>query len=255
MTIAHIQFHEPLQELLRSRNRAQLQRIEFKGSQTIKHLVESLGVPHTEVGQLQVMDNTIGFGYLVKSGDIVHVNVATADHDHLSGMFDDGRMTIPARFILDNHLGKLASDMRMLGFDAYYSNAYQDQGLVESAISEGRILLTRDRQLLMRKTIRYGYLLRSLQPDEQLLEILERFNLFSDINLFQRCMRCNHLLEPIEKKEIEHRLEPLTNKYFFEFHICTGCQQIYWSGSHVERMEKHLEEILPLEIFANLKFR
>jgi len=248
VTNAHIQFHEPLQELLRTRNRTQLQRIEFKSSQTIKHLMESLGVPHTEIGQLQVIDNTIGFRYLVKSGDIVHVYPASASLDNLSGMFNDGRMTIPARFILDNHLGKLAADMRMLGFDADYSNAYQDQDLAESAISEGRILLTRDRQLLMRKTIRYGYLLRSLLPDEQLLEILKRFNLFSDINLFQRCMRCNHLLEQVEKKDIESQLQPLTKKYFRDFKICTGCQQIYWPGSHVERMEERLAEILPQEI-------
>jgi hypothetical protein len=253
MTIAHIQFHEPLQELLRSRNRTQLQRIEFKGHQTIKHLVESLGVPHTEVGQLQVKDNTIGFGYLVKSGDTVHVYPATASHDHLSGMLDNGNLTIPARFILDNHLGKLAADMRMLGFDADYSNQYQDLELAETALSQGRILLTRDRQLLMRKTIRYGYLLRSLLPDEQLLEILERFNLSSYIKFFQRCMRCNHLLEPVEKKDIEHLLQPLTKKYFHEFHICTGCQQIYWSGSHVERMEKRLAEILPEEMLPDLR--
>lgn len=252
VTIAHIHFHEPLQELLRSRNREQLQRIEFKGSQTIKHLVESLGVPHTEVGLLQVMENTIGFGYLVKKGDMVHVHHSSADLDHLSGMFNDGRMTIPARFILDNHLGKLAGDMRMLGLDADYSNKYQDQELAETTVAEKRILLTRDRQLLMRKTIRYGYLLRSLQPDEQLLEILQRFNLFSDIKLFQRCMVCNHQLEPVERDEIEHRLEPLTKKFFFEFQICIGCGRIYWPGSHVERMETRLAEILPKEIFANL---
>jgi len=255
VTIAHIQFHDPLQELLRSRNCALLQRIEFKGSQTIKHLVESLGVPHTEVGLLQVKENAISFGYLVKNGDIVQVYPATADHDLLSGMFNDGRMTIPARFILDNHLGKLAADMRMLGFDADYSNEYQDQELAEAAVDKGRILLTRDRQLLMRKTIQFGYLVRSLHPDEQLIEILNRFDLSADIKLFQRCMRCNHLLESVDKKEIEHFLQPLTKQYFHEFHICTGCSQIYWPGSHVECMEKRLAEILPLQIFANLEFR
>jgi len=255
MTVANIQFHEPLQELVRSRNRMQLQRIEFKGSQTIKHLVESLGVPHTEVGQLLVDDQYIDFKYLVDSGDIVHVFPASAKLDNLSGMFNDRRMTIPARFILDNHLGKLASDMRMLGFDADYSNQYQDQELADTAVDQGRILLTRDRQLLMRKTIHFGYLLRSLYPDEQLLEILNRFDLSADTKLFQRCLRCNHLLEPVDKKEIKHRLEPLTNKYFFEFHICTGCQQIYWPGSHVERMEKRLVDILNKEKLLNFRIR
>jgi uncharacterized protein with PIN domain len=252
VTLASIYFHKPLQDLLRNRNREQLQHIEFNGDQTIKHLVESLGIPHTEVGQLHRVNDPIGFGYLVKNGDIVHVYPATPEQDHLSGMFLGGQMTIPARFILDNHLGKLSADMRMLGFDADYSNNYQDQQLADFAIENNRILLTRDRQLLMRKLIRYGYLVRSLNPDEQLLEILERFNLIADINLFRRCMRCNNILETVEKKEIESRLEPLTRKYFFYFKICPGCEQVYWRGSHVDRMEKRLTKILPQEDNDNL---
>jgi uncharacterized protein with PIN domain len=251
VTNAHIYFHNPLQELIRSRNRNPLQPIEFKGCQTIKHLVESLGIPHTEVGLLVVHEESIDFGHLVSNGEIVQVQPATSQQDQLSGMFQDGHMTIPARFILDNHLGKLASDLRIMGFDADYSNHYQDQELAETAAMQGRILLTRDRQLLMRKTIRYGYLLRSLHPDEQLLEILVRFNLFSDIQLFQRCTRCNHLLEPVEKQEIEHLLEPLTKRYFFEFKCCTGCGQVYWPGSHVEHIEKRLAGILPPGTFPD----
>jgi len=250
VTNALIYFHEPLQELIRSRNRNHLQPIDFKGHQTIKHLVESLGIPHTEVGFMTAQEESIDFGHLVSDGEIVQVHPATSQQDQLSGMYQDGHMTIPARFILDNHLGKLASDLRMLGFDADYSNHYQDQELAESAVRQGRILLTRDRQLLMHKTIRYGYLLRSLHPDEQLLEILARFNLFSVIQLFQRCTRCNHPLEPVDKREIEHLLEPLTKKYFFEFKRCIECGQIYWSGSHVDRIEKRLAGILPSGILA-----
>jgi hypothetical protein len=199
------------------------------------------------------MEQSNGFGYIVSAGDIVHVYPATARQDQLSGMFNDGRLTIPARFILDNHLGKLAADMRMLGFDADYKNNYQDQELAETAVAEKRILLTRDRQQLMRKTIRYGYLPRSLLPDKQLLEILDRFNLSPDIKLFHRCMRCNHQMEPVEKKDVEAQLQPLTKKFFFEFHICTGCGQIYWPGSHVERMKKRLAEILPPGMLPDLR--
>lgn len=252
MTIADIHFHEPLQELLRSKKGKHQVRIEFNGHQTIKHLVESQGIPHTEIGQMQVLDGQIGFSHLVKNGDRVHVHPATPELDQLSGMFKNGKLTIPARFILDNHLGKLAADLRMLGFDADYSNRFQDQELAETAVAQGRILLTRDRQLLMRKTIRFGYLVRSLDPDEQLPEILERFDVYSDIHLFMRCMRCNQLLKQVEKKEIEDQLQPLTKKYFLEFHVCTGCGQVYWPGSHVERMEKRLASILPPRYPENL---
>lgn len=245
MTTAQIFFHENLQELLRTKKRGQLQRVEFNGDQTIKHLVESLGIPHTEVGRLTLGEQEIGFGYLVKNGDQLRVFPASAALDKLSGMVVDETITISPRFLLDNHLGKLASHLRMLGFDADYSNQYQDQELADLAFSNARILLSRDRQLLMRKTIRYGYLLRSMIPDEQLLEVLERFNLFAGIRLFKRCMTCNHLLEPVDKKQIEDQLQPLTKKYFFDFHICTGCGQIYWAGSHVERMQTRIKEILP----------
>jgi len=245
MTVAYIYFHHPLHELLRARDREPLQRIEFKGQQTIKHLAESLGIPHTEIGQIKIAGTHLGFGYIMKNGDTVEIFPASAENDHLSDMFEHGRLVIPARFILDNHLGRLASDMRMLGFDADFSNHFQDTQLAEKAIQTGRILLTRDRQLLMRKMIRFGYLVRSLDPDQQLLEILNRFNITSDINLFQRCTRCNHTLEPVEKQEIEHRLEPLTKIYFFDFHICAGCEQIYWTGSHVTKIKKRLVDLLP----------
>ena len=249
MTVADIHFHEPLQELLRSKKGKHQVWIEFNGHQTIKHLVESLGIPHTEIGQMQLLDEQICFSYLVKNGDRVHVHPATPELDQLSGMFEDGKLTIPAHFILDNHLGKLAADLRMLGFDADYSNHYQDQELAETAVAQARILLTRDRQLLMRNSIRFGYLVRSLDPDEQLPEILHRFDLFTSIQPFRRCMNCNHPLEPVEKIQVEDDLLPLTRKYFSEFSICPGCGNIYWPGSHKEKMEVRLAEILPAELY------
>lgn len=253
MTIAVIQFHDSLQELIRPRNSDPHQRIGFKGRQTIKHLVESLGVPHTEIGQLRTKETEIGLGYLVKNRDMLDAFPATPERDHLSGMFSNGRMVIPARFILDNHLGKLANDLRLLGIDALYNNQYDDRELAENAVSRDLILLSRDRQLLMRKSIQYGYLVRSLFPDEQLREILERFDLFSKINLFERCALCNTILEPVEKQEIENRLEPLTKKYFFDFKICPGCEQVYWRGSHMKRILNRLESILPDEIVPGIK--
>lgn len=252
MKIAWIHFQGQLAELLYHHRGESSQAIEFQGAQTIKHLVESLGIPHTEVGLLSLDDRLIDFNYQVEDGETVQVFPANSLHDQLSGMFQNGKMTVPARFILDNHLGKLASYLRMLGFDADYGNDYQDVELAEKAVSLERILLTRDRQLLMRKAIRFGYLVRSLESGQQAIEILDRFNLYPQVELFRRCMRCNHLLQPVEKQEILHRLQPLTKKYFHEFLICTGCQQVYWQGSHVERMLRKLEEILPPDIHSRV---
>jgi uncharacterized protein with PIN domain len=131
----------------------------------------------------------------------------------------------------------------MLGFDCLYQNDYDDAKLAAIADQEGRILLTRDRRLLMRKLIVHGYCLRSLDSFEQLIEVIHRFELTDRTQPFHRCLRCNHLLEPVKKEAVLDRLEPLTKQYFDDFHICPDCQQIYWKGSHYERMVKVIEQV------------
>ena len=70
-----------------------------------------------------------------------------------------------------------------------------------------------------------------------------RFDLVDSITPFHRCIRCNHPLEPVSKEAVLERLEPLTKQYFDEFQICPACRQIYWKGSHYERMQKLIEQI------------
>ena len=238
MCEAKFSFPNELNDLLPKRKRSQELTISFMGSQSIKHIIESLGVPHTEVGLLIVNHQFVDFNYLVQSGDVILVHPARHQLDNLSGLFRDGKLTIEPRFILDNHLGKLAAYLRMFGLDAAYRNDYQDDELAQHTVDHNRILLTRDRQLLMRKTIHYGYLIRSLEPETQMREIFRRFDLTGQVTPFHRCLRCNSPLKPIEKEAVLHRLQPLTKKYFQEFQICPNCQQVYWKGSHYERMER-----------------
>ncbi len=139
-------------------------------------------------------------------------------------------------FILDNHLGQLATYLRMLGFDSLYRNDYQDAELAMVSIEEGRVLLTRDRRLLMRKAIRRGYCIHQTDPRQQTAEVLRRFKLFGQVKPFQRCLRCNSPLQVVSKQDIIERLEPLTKIYYDEFHLCPTCNQIYWKGSHYGHM-------------------
>jgi hypothetical protein len=131
----------------------------------------------------------------------------------------------------------------MLGLDSLYNRDYQDDELVNISVQENRTLLSRDRRLLMHKVILQGYCLRSLEPDEQLKEVARRYTLQEWIKPFRRCMRCNHLLEPVSKEKVLHRLEPLTRLYFEVFHICPACNQVYWKGSHVEHMLELIEQL------------
>lgn len=209
--------------------RGQLIPVQFRERQSVKHLAEALGVPHPEIGRVQV------------NGREEPLNVITQDQDHVEvHPITDGYLGEP-HFVLDIHLGRLTAYLRMLGFDCLYEATYDDAQLAKIAGEEKRILLTRDRRLLMRKSVTDGYCLRSLVSLEQLKEIVKRFDLAQRIIPFHRCLRCNHLLEPVSKEAVLDRLEPLTQKYFDEFHICPACGQIYWKGSHYEKMEKIVE--------------
>ena len=205
--------------------------VDFRERQSIKHLAESLGVPHPEIGPVQV------------NGQEGTLNTITQDDDRVEVHPVPDGCPVEPRFVLDNHLGRLTAYLRMLGFDCLYRNDYEDEELAETSQREERILLSRDRRLLMRKTVTYGYCLRSLDSLEQLTEVIRRFDLTSRIAPFHRCLRCNHLLEPVAKEAVIDRLEPLTKLYFNEFQICPACQQIYWTGSHYEKMQILVEEI------------
>ena len=216
----------------------------FKGSPSVKHMIESIGVPHTEVGEIIVngdcVDNTFGVG---DQDDILVTPITNfkhlLDNDHRYRSING-----PPRFLLDNHLGKLALYLRMLGFDTLYRNDYQDDELAEVAHKEHCILLTRDRELLKRGVILFGYWIRSLDPKVQIVEVLQRYDLFKKIHPFNRCLRCNNQLEAVEKEDIIDRLEPLTRRYYNEFRVCTNCNQIYWKGSHYKRMKEFLDRII-----------
>jgi uncharacterized protein with PIN domain len=231
MSTAHFLFFGRLMDFLLKNQQDRVITVDFRGPQSIKHLVESLGVPHPEIGPVRVNGQEGMLSTITQDGDRVEV------HPIPNGCL------IEPRFVLDNHLGRLTAYLRMLGFDCLYRNDYDDEELAETSQSEERILLSRDRRLLMRKSVTYGYCLRSLDSLAQLTEVIQRFDLTSRLRPFHRCLRCNHPLQPVPKEAVMDRLEPLTKMYFDEFQICPACQQIYWKGSHYEKMRELIEEI------------
>jgi uncharacterized protein with PIN domain len=232
MKVARFDFAPDLQSLLKRDLRGQPVEMSFKGPQSVKHLIESLHIPHTEIGPLSANGKNIGLDYIVQNGDGIEVRPVAPEN-----------LTEDPRFVLDGHLGRLASHLRMLGLDCLYNNGYEDDELVHISVEEERILLTRDRLLLMHKVITQGYLLRSLDSTEQLYEVVQRYGLEKWVRPFQRCMNCNHPLEPVEKETVLEKLEPLTKKYYHEFKLCPACDQVYWKGSHYERMLELIEQV------------
>jgi uncharacterized protein with PIN domain len=230
-------FEDALNVFLPRNHRGQLIICPFNGDQSVKHLIESMGVPHVEVKQILINGQPTDFTYLVQDGDRVDVYPYTPE-DFIDAPQEENR------FILDSHLGRLAGYLRMLGIDTLYRNDYHDDELANISRQENRILLTRDRRLLMRNLVSRGYWLRSKIPHQQLVEVLDRYNLSSQTTPFRRCIRCNHLVKPISKAAVLPRLEPLTRRYFNEFSICLNCDQVYWQGSHYERMQRFIDQVL-----------
>ncbi|MEM4724977.1 MAG: Mut7-C RNAse domain-containing protein, partial [Candidatus Hadarchaeum sp.] len=147
-------------------------------------------------------------------------------------------------FVLDTHLGRLASYLRMLGFDTLYRNDYSDDELARISHDEKRILLTRDVGLLKRSVVTYGYFVRNTDPRKHLVEVMERFKLGKLVQPFRYCLKCNGLLIPVQKESVLDRLLPDTARYYDEFHLCQGCGQVYWKGSHYRRMQDFIAQVL-----------
>lgn len=219
-------------ESLRFFTRQAVCRLPLREKTAIKHLIESVGVPHVEVGEIRVDDQPAHLMQPAQAGQIIRVHAAAA------------ACPLPdPRFLLDMHLGKLASYLRLLGLDTCYRNPAEDDWLAEKSAAEQRILLSRDQRLLMRKKVLYGYCPRSLDPLAQLDEVIRRFALRPFLRPLTRCLHCNTPLVSVEKAAIENQLQPLTKKYYQRFKQCPRCGQIYWHGSHVAHMRVLFEKV------------
>ncbi len=244
MSQAVFRFYSGLKDLADRSAEKGLLTLEIAGHETVKHLVESSGVPHTEVGLILANDSSVGFDYIVKVGDRVAVYPPFGSFpiDQISKIKQEDEEE--HRFVLDVHLGRLAELLRMLGLDCRYQNDFQDLELAQISGAEGRILLSRDRGLLKRKAVTRGYLIRSKVPEEQAVEVIRRFNLFREINLLSRCAICGGLLKPVSREDVSEQLEPMTREHYQDFQQCDGCRQVFWKGTHYNQLKKMLQEII-----------
>jgi uncharacterized protein len=243
MAIAYFCFHAELNDFV-PRNKRQVSIChEFTEKASIKDVIESFGVPHPEVHSIQVNSKFVDFTYIVQDTDEINVYPIS-----VCGTVQPSVSVQPQpeiyKFVLDIHLGKLTNSLRLLGFDTLYRNDYEDKELARVSSSENRILLTRDKGLLMRGIVVYGYYVRQTDPNKQIVELVQRFNLFKHVAPFRRCIRCNGLLSQVNKESVISELPESVKQLNHEFHRCTSCQQIYWKGSHYDKLNIFIEEIL-----------
>lgn len=235
--VAEFRFYGELNDFLSSEQRQQATFYRFKSHPGIKDPIEVFGVPHTEVELIVVNGQPVGFDYQLQSGDRVAVYPAFTSVNIDSSV--RLRETLHNhRFILDVHLGKLAKFMRLLGFDTLYRNDYRDADIVNIAVNEQRIVLTRDRRLLYFRHISHGYWVRAVNVKIQIDEVLSRFDLRGSIQPFARCLICNGVMMPVAKADVLQYLEPKTRLYYEVFRQCADCRRIYWEGSHIDDMRQ-----------------
>lgn len=201
-----------------------------------KDAIESLGIPHTEVGAVVVDQHPRGLDHRLEGGERVRV------HDVVDPLPPGTRRLAPApptpvRLVADVHLGTLARRLRVLGLDTRWRNDADDDALAAVAIAEGRVLLTRDRGLLMRRAVVHGALVRADDPDRQLTEVVERLDLAAHAAPGTRCPRCNGAVSAVPRDQVVDELEPGTRAAGYEaFGRCRDCRQLYWAGAHADAL-------------------
>jgi uncharacterized protein len=244
MSLVHFRFYEELNDFLPSGKKKRLFSYTFNGNPAVKDVIEAIGVPHVEVDLILVNSTPADFSYKVKDADTISVypvfesfDIGTVAHLREKPLRD-------LKFVSDVHLGKLTKYLRLCGLDTYYCTTFKDEEIINLAISDKRVILTRDKGLLKNKKVTHGYWLRSQDSFEQLKEVMLRFDLKNRINPFTRCMECNGLLRDVSKKEILHRLLPKTRQFYRKFNMCYDCNRIYWNGSHYLRMKKLIKTLI-----------
>jgi len=221
---AEVRFADELRLFLAPRYRRGQVRVGCDGTSSLGHVVESLGVPLTEVGSLAVNGRPAGPGYRPGGGDVLDVGAVHRPQPLPS-----------ARFILDVHLGTLARRLRIAGVDAAYANDLDDDTLIELANAERRVLLTQDRGLLRRRKLWLGAYVRGGRPDEQFRDVLDRF--VPPLAPWTRCTACNGLLAPARKADVQAVLQPGTRRTYQAFSRCPACGRVYWHGAHSKRLD------------------
>jgi uncharacterized protein with PIN domain len=245
MDMCTLYFHRELTEFLPASTTDGIIRYELNRRASIKDIVESLGPPHTEIGKITVHNRPVDFGFIPRPGQVLHLHPLVPPVNPCLPSLLRPYFLTEMRFIVDVNVGKLAKLLRILGLDAAFHFSWRDEQIAEKADREGRIALSKDHGLLKRTRIVWGRLIRANTPDEQLREVLAFFDIKPPFAIFTRCLACNQPLQPVAKKDIEHRLKPKTKLYYQRFHICPQCHRIYWRGSHYQRMHAWLQKILP----------
>ena len=149
------------------------------------------------------------------------------------------------KFLCDQMLGTLAKWLRIYGFDTFYANRdISDSELLDISKKENRILITRDKDLIItaRRENIENIEVNTTDLDEQISIVLG--NTKPDKNkVLSRCILCNAKVEDIKKQDVEGKVPEKVFKNKDKFWFCKNCNKIYWKGSHYEKMFEKIDNL------------
>jgi uncharacterized protein with PIN domain len=245
MSREHIEliFSQTLRPLLPRGKQLRRSLIPLTRKASIKDIIESLGVPHCEIGSIKLSPSLspISFHYIPQPGDVLEVTGFSPSTPIFAPTVLRPQPLTRLAFMIDTTILRLGRKLRMAGFDTHLAPATSLPEIGSLATAQSRILVSRNRDLLKCATVTFGQLIRSSDHRQQLHEIRTRFRPEDKQRPFSRCTACNGLLQEVAKATILDLLEPLTKKYYNSFKQCPDCGKIYWEGSHVERMRAHFD--------------
>lgn len=244
MPRAEFRFYEELNDFLPASRRKLAFACDCAENATVKQAIEAIGVPHTEVELILVNGSSVDFSRPVREGDRISVYPMFEALDIQPALRLRPSPLRDPRFVADAHLGRLARYLRMLGLDTLYENAAPDRELVQVSLHEGRVLLTRDRELLMHRELTHGVFVWGNRPRDQLRYVVERLDLAGSCLPFSRCMDCNSELDAADPSILHGEVPPAVLSNHRHFQRCRGCNRIFWRGSHYARMVKLVGHVL-----------
>ena len=151
------------------------------------------------------------------------------------------------KFIVDSNVGKLARWLRMLGYDAVFFEGDDDAYMIDRALKESRVILTRDTQVMKRGVITSGrlkaILIDSDQPEPQVRQVIDTLHIDFKSRPFTVCLECNNPLEERGQEEVKERVPPYVFQTQQQYMECPVCHRIYWRGTHWQAMLRKLERL------------
>jgi hypothetical protein len=217
--------------------------VALRDATNVARLIDRLGIPTSAIEVVLVNGASSGLDRELKEGDRVSLYPMFESVDVSSLLRLRTQPLRSMRFVADAHLGRLARYLRLLGFDTLFENDPGDSALAQISAHEGRILLSRDRDLLARRIVTHGLWIPSVRPREQLVYLVERLELFGLFRPFTRCTVCNGLLSKVAKAAPDLPLPPRVRVAFDSFWRCDICRRVYWQGSHYHRLRAFVDQL------------